>query len=145
MIRFLIIKCIIKKKIKCLTLEGLLYIAQIKYMKFNAFISPIAMAHELGERLKRTRLNLNLTQEEVALSAGISRYTVKKLEQGDGKVQDLMALNSTDQLDSLLAPQLISPIQLLKLRVKIRKRASGVNRETPAGQRKEINEEDIGW
>lgn len=56
-----------------------------------------------------------------------------------------MALNSTDQLDSLLAPQLISPIQLLKLRVKIRKRASGVNRETPAGQRKEINEEDIGW
>lgn len=118
-------------------------------MKFNAFTTPSAMGRELGERLKRARLNLNLTQEEVALSAGISRYTVKTLEQGDGKILDLMALlialDSTDQLDSLLPPQLISPIQLLKLRGKIRKRASGVNRESESSQRNKNADEDLGW
>jgi transcriptional regulator with XRE-family HTH domain len=117
-------------------------------MKFNAFTTPQSMGRELGERLKRARLNLDLTQEEVALSAGVSRYTVKTLEHGDGKILDLMAvliaLKITDQLDNLLAPQVISPIQLFKLQGKIRKRASGTNCDTVASRRNEI-EEDIGW
>ena len=118
-------------------------------MKFDELLTPSAMGHELGERLKRARLNLNLTQEEVALSAGISRFVVKKLEQGDGKVQDLMALlialDSTDQLNNLMPPQLFSPIQILKLRGKIRKRASSTKRNINKNKNNSNPEIDIGW
>lgn len=118
-------------------------------MKFNAYTKPSAMGRELGERLKPARLNLDLTQEEVAQSAGISRYTVKILEQGDGKVQDLMALlialDCTEQLDNLLVPQIISPIQLFKLRGKIRRRASGTNHDAITSQRNKITKEDLDW
>lgn len=53
-------------------------------MKFGALKTPEAMGRELGNRLKQARLNLDLTQEEVGLSAGVSRYTIKNLEQGRG-------------------------------------------------------------
>lgn len=120
-------------------------------MKFSALKTPAAMGRELGERLKQLRLNLNLTQEQVGLSAGISRYTVKNLEQGGGSVQDLMALlialENTSQLDNLIPPQQISPIQLLKLRGRMRKRASSAKRDTVLDQKKNNadKEEDIGW
>ncbi|WP_139852010.1 helix-turn-helix transcriptional regulator [Acinetobacter pullicarnis] len=120
-------------------------------MKFSALKTPDAMGRELGERLRQARLNLNLTQEDLGLSAGISRYSVKKLEHGQGSVQDLMALlialESTDQLDNLMPPQQISPIQLLKLQGRVRKRASGVNHDTAPDQtvNKVDKEEDLGW
>ena len=124
---------------------------QGEIMKFSAVKTPDAMGRELGERLKQSRLNLNLTQEEVGLSAGISRYTVKNLEQGRGSIQDLMALlialENTNQLDNLMPPQQVSPIQLLKLRGQMRKRASSANRNTVLDQKmnKADKEEDIGW
>lgn len=122
-------------------------------MKFSALKTADAMSRELGERLKQARLNLNLTQEEVGLSAGISRYSVKKLEQGQGSVQDLMALlialEHTAQLDNLMPPQQISPIQLLKLQGRTRQRASASNINHPAVQDQTTNkadkEEDLGW
>jgi len=120
-------------------------------MKFNALKTPDAMGRELGERLKQARLNLNLTQEEISLSAGISRYTIKNLEQGRGSVQDLMALlialEGTAQLDNLMPPQQISPIQLLKLSGRKRQRASATNHDkasTPTTAKTDT-EEDLGW
>lgn len=116
-------------------------------MKFNSFTTSHAMACELGERLKRARLNLDLTQQEIGLSAGISRYVVKKLVKGDGKVQDLMALlialDCTDQLDNFLPPQQFSPIEIFKLKGKIRKRASGNDKKTMKNE--ESSKDDIGW
>jgi putative transcriptional regulator len=120
-------------------------------MKFGTLKTPEAMGRELGDRLKQARLNLDLTQEEVGLSAGLSRYTIKNLEQGRGSVQDLMAvliaLESTDQLDNLMPPQQISPIELLKLRGRIRKRASGSHNKTESNKKidKTDREEDLGW
>lgn len=115
-------------------------------MKFGALKTPEAMGRELGDRLKQARLNLDLTQEEVGLSAGVSRYTIKNLEQGRGNIQDLMAvliaLESTDQLDHLMPPQQISPIELLKLRGRMRKRASGSHKKIDKTNRRE---EDLGW
>ena len=37
--------------------------------------SAAALSEELGERLKQARLNLNLTQSEVAALAGVARKT----------------------------------------------------------------------
>ncbi|WP_436914102.1 helix-turn-helix transcriptional regulator [Acinetobacter schindleri] len=118
-------------------------------MKFSSLKTPDAMGKELGSRLKQARLNLNLTQQEVGLSAGISRYSVKNLELGRGSVQDLMALlialEHTEQLDHLLPPQQVSPIQLFKLKGRIRKRASGSHIGSASAQTENKDKEDIEW
>lgn len=48
----------------------------------NNKISAIALAEQLGERLKQARLNQNLTQSEVAEFAGVARKTVINAEKG---------------------------------------------------------------
>lgn len=98
-------------------------------MQFHNNDFPITIAEALGERLKRARLNKNLTQNEVAQLAWISRRAVLNAEKGDVRLADLVAilqaLDLVDQLNLFLPEQPLSPIQLLKLRGKTRKRASG--------------------
>lgn len=100
-------------------------------MKFNRNDFPVYIAEVLGERLKRARLNKNLTQNEVAQLAWVSRRTVLNAEKGDVRLTDLIAilqaLNLVDQLNLFLPEMPFSPIQLLKLRGKTRQRASGKN------------------
>ncbi len=48
----------------------------IKDMQFHRNDFPVSIAEALGDRLKRVRLNKNLTQNEVAQLAWISRRTV---------------------------------------------------------------------
>ncbi|MDD2945325.1 MULTISPECIES: helix-turn-helix transcriptional regulator [unclassified Acinetobacter] len=104
-----------------------------------------ALAIELGQRLQRARLNLNLTQLEVAQHTGVSRKVVMNAEAGQVTLENLIAILMTldlvDHLDLFLPEQLISPIQLWKLRGKIRQRASRKSKETL--QRKRV--EDLGW
>lgn len=73
--------------------------------------------------------NKNLTQNEVAQLAWISRRTVLNAEKGDVRLADLIAilqaLDLVDHLNLFLPEPPLSPIQLLKLRGKLRKRASG--------------------
>ena len=45
-------------------------------MMYSENDSPIYIAAVLGQRLKRIRLNLDMTQEEVASKAWVSRRTV---------------------------------------------------------------------
>jgi len=103
--------------------------------------SAAALAEELGTRLKQARLNRNLTQSEVAVSAGIARKTVINAEKGkvqlDIMMAILIALDLTDQLDLFLPKQEISPLQLAKLQGKKRQRASG--------ERAKSNKEDPEW
>ena len=104
-----------------------------------------ALAIELGQRLQRARLNLNLTQLEVAQHTGVSRKVVMNAEAGQVTLENLIAILMTldlvDHLDLFLPEQLISPIQLWKLRGKIRQRASRKSKETLQRKR----EEDLGW
>lgn len=104
-------------------------------------VTAIALAEEIGDRLKQARLNRNLTQSEVAELAGIARKTVLNAEKG--KVQlnimiaILMALDLKQQIDLFLPKQEISPLQLAKLQGKKRQRASG--------QRSNKDEETPEW
>lgn len=104
-----------------------------------------ALAIELGQRLQRARLNLNLTQLEIAQHTGVSRKVVMNAEAGQVTLENLIAILMTldlvDHLDLFLPEQLISPIQLWKLRGKIRQRASRKSKETLQRKR----EEDLGW
>ena len=88
-----------------------------------------AILRELGERLKRERLDQNLTQADLGKRTGISRRTIQKTEEGEVStlatlIALLRGLGKLDQLDLLLPEPPLSPVQLLKLRGKTRKRAS---------------------
>ena len=103
--------------------------------------TPAAIAEELGERLKQARLNRDMTQSEVAERAGVSRKAVLNAEKGIVRLEVLLAimaaLDLTGQLDLFLPSQEISPIQLSRLKGKVRQRASG--------QRKIKVEEPLEW
>ena len=102
-----------------------------------------ALAIELGQRLQRARLNLNLTQLEIAQHTGVSRKVVMNAEAGQVTLENLIAILMTldlvDHLDLFLPEQLISPIQLWKLRGKIRQRASRKTNQNLA------TDDDLGW
>lgn len=88
----------------------------------------------LSRRLARHRLNRNLTQDELARSAGISRRTLARLEAGEAVqlesfLRVLTALDLEDGLERLVPDVPDSPIQLVKRAGKRRQRATG-RRET---------------
>ena len=91
-------------------------------------MSSLAIAEELGNRLKQARLNANLTQADLAVSAGVSRKVLMNAEKGkaqlDNVIAILLSLNMADQLDLFIPKQEISPLQLAKLKGKERQRAS---------------------
>ncbi|HAT1543759.1 helix-turn-helix transcriptional regulator [Aeromonas hydrophila] len=87
------------------------------------------ITQELGARLQRVRLNLNITQAALAELAGVTRKKVIHAETGNVDLTTLVklmrAMNIADHLDSFLPPVPISPIQLAQLAGKERRRASG--------------------
>lgn len=92
-------------------------------------MSDKAIMKEMGRRVKRKRLQLNLTQLEIAELAGINRTTVSDLERGKPfgiliLLRILRALNALDAIDSFLPDPGISPLQLAKMRGSERQRAS---------------------
>lgn len=83
----------------------------------------------LGERVKRQRLNQNITQIELSKKSGIARIVIHRLENGLGcklenVIRILRSLQLLDQLDLFLPEPGVSPIQLAKLKGHERQRAS---------------------
>jgi putative transcriptional regulator len=92
-------------------------------------LSNDAILAELGERLRRLRLNADISQEALAERTGLSRKTVQNAESGencsmDTLVRMLRGLNALDQLENFMPQSSPSPIQLAKLHGKTRRRAS---------------------
>jgi len=90
----------------------------------------------LAERLVRHRLNRNLTQDELARAAGISRRTLTRLENGESTqfenfLRTLIALDLQDGLDRLVPDVPDSPIQQLDRAGRGRQRASGKRKSRP--------------
>ncbi len=87
-----------------------------------------AVAQEIGERLKRARLNKNQTQQDIASRTGLSRRAVAQAESGQVTLENMITilqyLSLDDQLELFLPKQYISPIQVIKMHGKIRQRAS---------------------
>lgn len=93
-------------------------------------MSDNAVLAEMGRRVQGYRLNLNLTQAEVAEKAGVSRRALQNLEGGESYtvailIRVLRALGRVDALDSFLPEPGLSPLQLARLKGRERKRASG--------------------
>jgi len=107
-------------------------------------MSPVAIAEELGNRLKQARLNVDLTQAEVASRAGLNRRTILNAEKGKVQLENLVAIlvsmDMVDQFNVFLPAQKISPIQLAKLKGQERKRASKSKRRNT-----QVKEDKSSW
>ncbi|MSN26929.1 MAG: helix-turn-helix domain-containing protein [Geobacter sp.] len=99
-------------------------------MKIQKQLTDKAILEEMGRRIARQRLNLDLTQAEVATRSGLGKRTVERIEAGESAqmeslIRIMRALNLLGQLDSLLPEDTgLRPLELLKLRKKERQRAS---------------------
>jgi transcriptional regulator with XRE-family HTH domain len=100
-------------------------------MEFDSRPSDSAVLEEIGRRLEALRLGRNQTQAQLARQAGVSKRTIERLESGavavqlSGFVRVCRALELFDRLDVFVPEPLVSPIALLKLRGRNRRRASG--------------------
>lgn len=89
-------------------------------LKMIQLLSNPQIEQELGKRLKRKRLDLNLSQMEVATRSGLSRRTITAIENGEGSTLTtliglLRALNALDTLEEFLPDPGISPLALMNL------------------------------
>lgn len=87
-----------------------------------------AIAAEIGQRIEKLRLAQNITQQQLADEIGLSRVSYRKLVSGSAKFENIIAvLRVLDQLvlvEGFVPETNISPMELLKLKGKERKRAS---------------------
>ncbi len=101
-------------------------------------MTDTAVLSEIGRRLERLRLERNITQEELARVAGISRRTLVRLEQGEELVgaaallRVLRALGLLEHMEQLVPEAPPSPIQQLRLQGRRRQRATGSKRDDVA-------------
>ena len=99
-------------------------------MKITGLLTDDAVLTELGTRIARRRLELQLTQAAVAEQAGIAKRTLERMEAGQTSqlatlVRVLRVLDAASGLDSLIPESGPSPMELLKRQGKVRQRASG--------------------
>lgn len=92
-------------------------------------MSDIHIISVLGKYIKEQRLVQNKTQANIADMAGVNRWTISKIENGEpvsllSFIQILRALNLLEILKIFEMPTQISPLQLAKLEREKRKRAS---------------------
>ncbi len=91
-------------------------------------MSNRAIIESIGEYVKHQRLEQNKTQAQVAQDAGINRWTLSQIENGEAitlssLIPILRALNLLNILDIFKIEEQISPIELAKIEQKKRQRA----------------------
>lgn len=96
-------------------------------------LSDKAILSNIGLFIQQTRIKQNLTQEELAARAAISRSTLSLVERGDtislvNLIKLLRILNALYIFSAFEITEEISPLQLAKGEKQKRKRAS---RNTP--------------
>jgi putative transcriptional regulator len=106
-------------------------------MRIDPQNSDESIHKELGRRLSRTRLERNLSQQQLAHEAGVSKATIERLEAGEplkstSLIRVLRALGLLASLDRLIPEPLPSPVERLRLQGRQRRRArGGGRRESP--------------
>lgn len=101
-----------------------------------SILSNPQIEQELGKRLKKRRLEMNLSQEEIAERSGLARRTITAIENGEGStlttlIAMLRALDALDVLEDFLPDTGPSPMAMLKLQEEPRKYASKPRRSAP--------------
>ena len=83
-------------------------------------LSDAQIEKKIGEKIKKTRLKQNITQDSLAESASISRSSVQKVESGEIKSFDtflriLRTLGLLDELHHLCEEESLSPSEYYEM------------------------------
>ena len=106
-------------------------------MDFNSMNNE-ALIKTLGERIQQKRLNKNLSQNDLAKKAGVSRRAIYLIESGHSTTLStflniLRGLNALGDIENFLPQPKQSPIQLAKLEGRIHQRASSTRKDLQNG------------
>ncbi len=98
-------------------------------MKISKNLTDEAVLVEIGGRVARSRLDLQLTQADVAEQAGVAKRTVERIEAGasaqmSSMIRILRVLDLLSGLNRMIPEAGPRPMDLLKRKGKIRQRAS---------------------
>jgi transcriptional regulator with XRE-family HTH domain len=99
-------------------------------MKISKILTDEAILAEIGQRLSRRRLDMQLTQAELAEQAGVAKRTVERIESGASAqmasvIRIFRVLDLMSSLDLMLPEAQPMPMELLRHKGKQRQRASG--------------------
>ncbi|HYP81223.1 MAG TPA: helix-turn-helix transcriptional regulator [Steroidobacteraceae bacterium] len=100
-------------------------------MKISAELTDQALLQELGERLARARIDLDLTQAALAEKSGVAKRTIERLESGEaatqlsGFLRVCRALGLLERIDLMLPESTPGPMAQLKQQGHQRQRATG--------------------
>lgn len=92
-------------------------------------MSDASIVANIGQFLKNERLKNNKTQAQLAKEAGMNRWTISQIENGEpitllSLIQIMRVLNILHLFDIFTIKQEISPLELAKLEKQKRQRAS---------------------
>jgi transcriptional regulator with XRE-family HTH domain len=98
-------------------------------MKITELLSDQLVMSEIGQRLSGLRLEYGLTQSELAERAGVAKRTVERIEAGasaqmSNMIRVMRVLELLPRVDLLIPEPTESPMDLLRRKGKVRKRAS---------------------
>ena len=104
--------------------------------------SDHAILKEIAGKIKRRRLKQNITQQVLAEKVGLNRTTIRDAEQGKSfgvltLIRIVRGLDALEELENFLQEPSISPLQMVKMKGNLRKRASS--------KRKLINKGESEW
>jgi transcriptional regulator with XRE-family HTH domain len=107
-------------------------------MQIEKAMSDAAILAELGARLARRRIDLQLTQADLAREAGISKRTVERIEAGASAqmasmIRIFRILDLMTEMERLIPSTGPRPMQLMENKGRQRKRAP--RKRTSAGRR----------
>ena len=106
-------------------------------------MSDKAIIGAIGAYIRHQRLEQNKTQAQVAKEAGINRWTLSQIENGESVtlatlIQILRVLDLIHLLSIFTIKEITSPIEYARLKEKKKKRARPDNKETDSNG-------DLGW
>lgn len=98
-------------------------------MNISKLLNDDAILAETGRRIARCRIDRQLTQADVAEQAGVAKRTVERIEAGASAqlatvIRILRVLDLLPGLEQLIPAPGPSPMDLLRLKGKVRQRAS---------------------
>ena len=106
-------------------------------------MSDVSIVKQIGGYIKHIRLEQNKTQVELAKMAGLNRWTISQIENGESitlmsLIQILRALDCLYVLNTFEVVDEISPLEYAKLKKKKKERAR-------SNQKNTTTKKDLEW
>ena len=106
-------------------------------------MSDVAIVKQIGSYIKHVRLQQNKTQAQLAEMAGLNRWTISQIENGESitlssLIQIMRALDSLYVLNVFEVSDEISPLEYAKLKKQQKERVRNKPTNIP-------DKDDLGW